>query len=80
MQGATMKIHITLTTGKTITLYVEASNTVEHVKTIVHHVVGIPRHKQRLIFADNELDDSHTLTSCNIEHGTILKKHFCFKF
>ena len=68
-QDATMKIHITLDNGETITLDVEASNTIEHVKAIIHCMVAIPMYQQGLIFAGIELEDSHTLTSYDVEHG-----------
>jgi len=64
---ASKQIFVKTLTGKTYTVDVVDTDTVETLKAKIQEKEGIPKHEMRLIFAGKELNEQRALSDYNIQ-------------
>ena len=67
-----MQMFVKTPTGKTITLFVQQSYTIEKVKHMIYEKCGIQENKQRLSYEGRELEDHFTISDNNIDNNSTL--------
>ena len=59
--------------GKAITLIVEASDTIDNVKSKIQDKISIPADQQRLVFASKYLENGHTLAEYKVRQQATIQ-------
>ena len=68
-----MQLFVKSLTGKTITIEVEPTDSIEAIKGKIEEKEGIPAESQILYWNDKQLDEGKTLSDYNIQNETILR-------
>ncbi|CAB5380815.1 unnamed protein product [Rhizophagus irregularis] len=68
-----IKLYVKKKDGKVIEFLLDESDTIHDVKQMVWKRTRIPVYKQRLLFCGEQLHDSSTLKSCNIQNESTLE-------
>ncbi|GLJ55858.1 hypothetical protein SUGI_1199430 [Cryptomeria japonica] len=67
-----MQISVKTYAGKTVSLQVKSSDTIEDIKAMIEEKVGIPSFQQILVFSGKPLKDEDTLADYNIQNRSTI--------
>ncbi|CAG98594.1 NEDD8 family protein RUB1 [Kluyveromyces lactis] len=67
-----MQLKVKTLTGKEISVDVQSSETVYHIKELLEEKEGIPPSQQKLIFQGKQIDDNATIGSADLQDGSLL--------
>ena len=70
--ASSSQIFVKTLTGRTITLDVNSSDSIEHVKELVFQKEGVPVGQQRLIYSGKQLEDGRTLADYAVQPESTL--------
>lgn len=68
-----MQIFIRRVDGRTSTIQIRSSNTIQTIKEQFFYTDQVPVHQQRLLYQSNELENTRTVMSYNIRNGSTLE-------
>ena len=72
-----MQIFVQTLSGKTITLEVDGSDTVENTKRKIEAKDGLPAHYQSLVYSGREMHNDKTLQEYHIGKASTLRMYLC---
>lgn len=70
-------IYVKCLNGKTLTVFIKPSVTIEYLKMMIQNILYLPVWSQKLIFDGHELNNQHVLSECNVEDTSMI--HLTFK-
>ena len=67
-----MQIFVKTLSGRTITIEVDAKDSISSVKAKIHDKESVPPDEQRLIFGGKELEDHYTISHYNLMRNSTI--------